>query len=246
MRKIAIFAGLLVFISGACRKDQTQPDPAFYAYDYYPLELGKYWVYQVDSSLFDPVVNGKPILQTRSLIKLTVLDTFGVGNGLLNYVLSLANFDTVNQEWKDIGLWSAARSDAEAYLDEGNRRLVKMTFPPVPGLHWDGTRYIDEQTIVYISGEPLEMYKGWDSQIVSVDQPAEINGFSYDRVLSILLANSESRIEKRYALEQYIRGVGLGYREYWILDTQLNTDDRPWDQKAQRGFILKQSLVEHN
>ena len=52
--------------------------------------------------------------------------------------------------------------------------------------------------------------------------------------------------DRRFALEKYARGIGLAYREYWILDTQLNTDDRPWDQKAQRGFIFTQVLIDHN
>lgn len=246
MRRILLIATLGIVLINACRKDNKVLPDSFYAYDYYPLEIGKYWIYQIDSSIYDPTVSGQPYRVSSTIVRTTMIDTFRDGAGVLNYVTEYAVQDSATQQWKPAYLGRASRTATEAFLDEDNRKLVKMTFPPVTGTHWDGTRYINEQTIVLVAGEPIEMYKEWDPRVVSTDEAGTIGGDAYDKILTIEYADAESRIEKRFALEKYARGIGLAYREYWILDTQLNTDDRPWDQKAQRGFIFTQVLIDHN
>jgi hypothetical protein len=67
-------------------------------------------------------------------------------------------------------------------------------------------------------------------------------------VVTVQNADSENLIELRLAHEKYARGVGLVYRELWILDTQCIEDciGMTWEQKAEKGFILKQTLIDHN
>ena len=246
MRTYLLLAILGSLLFGSCKKENPELPVGFYAYDYFPLAIGKYWTYQIDSVIFDPSVSGHPFRISSNLVKTTMIDTFFDGSGLLNYVVEYAIMNQTTQQWEPAYLGRASRSVSEAFLDEAGRKLVKMTFPPVAGAHWDGTRYINQQAVVYISGEPIEMFKDWDPRIVSTDEPGTIGNASFDKILTIEFVDTESRIEKRLALEKYIRGVGLAFREYWILDTQLNTDERPWDQKAQRGFILTQQLMDHN
>jgi len=93
---------------------------------------------------------------------------------------------------------------------------------------------------------------------VSKGEAEEINGYMFDDVLTVQLADSDSEIEYRYGIEKYARGVGLVYRELWILDTQCkgccNAPDGtipvectilPWEERADEGFIMIQKYAEY-
>jgi hypothetical protein len=81
-----------------------------------------------------------------------------------------------------------------------------------------------------------------------LDQTESIGDLQFDKVAIVLLTDDgeENTIERRYALEKYARGVGLIYKEYEILDSQCSTCTEPWSEKAEKGFILKQTLIEYN
>ncbi|MEL6865958.1 MAG: hypothetical protein AAFP19_16145, partial [Bacteroidota bacterium] len=71
------------------------------------------------------------------------------------------------------------------------------------------------------------------------------NGMMFDSVATIYQADNENAIELRYSIEKYARNIGLVYREMRILDTQAIVDD-PWEEKAQKGFIIRQQITRHN
>ena len=55
-------------------------------------------------------------------------------------------------------------------------------------------------------------------------------------------------IELREAIEKYARNVGLIEKQMRILDTQciIECEGEPWEVKAEKGFILKQRILEFN
>jgi hypothetical protein len=67
-------------------------------------------------------------------------------------------------------------------------------------------------------------------------------------VLTVREADSENLIELRRSRVKYAKGIGLVYRELWVLDTQCieQCDGKPWEEKAEKGFILSQTITAHN
>ncbi len=90
------------------------------------------------------------------------------------------------------------------------------------------------------------MFKGWEYQVLEAGVPDTISGTPFPQVATIRQANMENFIELRFAREKYARGTGLIERELQILDTQQITDTIPWEEKAEKGFILYQRLIESN
>ena len=221
-------------------------DDNWLMYDYFPQEIGDEWIYQVDSIIFDPSLGGIAKVESSIQIREVVRDTFIDLTGQVNYVLDRYYRETENDSWLIQSVWHSLRTDNAAFRIEDNRRIKKLVFPPNEGVKWDGNAFFDPNTIIFIAGEPIKMYKDWDYRILSVDHSENINGVNYDRVLVVQQADSENAIEKRYGIEKYAFGIGLVYKERIILDTQNITNELSWEEKAERGFMLRQTLIRFN
>ena len=123
-----------------------------------------------------------------------------------------------------------------------------MVFPLKQGLDWDGNQYIDITTIIPIAGESVEVFKSWSYEALTIGE-AETNGdYNFEEVATISQADSENLIELRQSQEKYSKNVGLVYREMKILDTQciIECENMIWEDKAEKGFILKQEINDFN
>ena len=215
--------------------------------DYYPLEPGKYWIYEVDSIIFDKNAP-KPVDTAYYWVKEVVADTFFDLGQMLWY--RIERYEKPRPA--DSVTWTI-RQDLAATIDENQAlrlendlTFIKMLFPITPFEKWDGNSHFNPGIIVTVSGESIEMFKGWDYQVISAGVPDTIGGVAYSEVSTIRNADSENLIELRYAQEKYARDAGLVERELRILDTQQIDEFIPWEEKAEKGFILRQRLVESN
>lgn len=213
--------------------------------DYYPLELGRYWVYSVDSIIFDENAP-KPIDTISFILKEVVSDTFFDLDGRMWYRIEAFERASDTLPWKLRQVLAATLHGKEGLRLENDLTFIKLLLPLTPFKSWDGNKLFDPATIVTVSGETIEMFKYWEYEVLSAGVPDTINGQMFGEVATISQANSENLIELRYALEKYARGVGLVERELRILDSQNTDEFIPWEQKAEKGFILYQKLVEAN
>ena len=147
--------------------------------------------------------------------------------------------------WQSKQVLSTWISDQRVFRMENNLTQIKMVFPPDPFQQWDGNALIDATTEIRVGGEVVEMFKGWSYETLSVDEPANIGNQSYEKVLTIQPALSENLIELREVQEQYVKGIGLAFRSLRILDTQNIDATLSWEERAEQGFILTQTLIDY-
>lgn len=236
---------LLAALAFSCKevKDPFQL-PEYDDASFYPLQVGKFWEYRVDSTVFDQNAP-EPVYSVSVLVREEVVDTF---LDLQNHPwYRIERFERASDTlpWEIKQVVAATIRGNEALRLENDLTFVKLLFPLTPFKNWNGNKYFDPFTIVFISGEPVEMFKGWDYRMLS----SGAQEMGYSDVTSILQADSENLLERRYALEKYARDTGLIYRELEILDTQtIDTigENLPWEEKAQRGFKLTQQLLKTN
>ncbi|MCC6724075.1 MAG: hypothetical protein IT258_06155, partial [Saprospiraceae bacterium] len=102
--------------------------------------------------------------------------------------------------------------------------------------------------IVTVAGESIEMFKGWDYRILQAGEAASFGALQFDETATVEESDSENLIELRRSMSTYAKGIGLVYRELWILDTQCleNCVGQSWEEKAEKGFILKQTITNYN
>lgn len=216
-------------------------------YDYFPLEVGKYKIYEVDSTIFDPTGDSMVIL-SRVLIKEEITDTLTDHNGNLLYRIERYQRKADTLAWQISKVFTASVQDNKAIVTEDNLRFIRMVFPPKERKSWNGNAHFNPTLIITVAGESLEMFKGWSYRIESQGVQDTVGTFIFDDVVTVQEADNENLIELRRAVAKYARGAGLVYRELWILDTQCidACAGQYWEEKAEKGFILKQRLISYN
>ncbi len=246
-----LLAGLVLLL--ACAKQETEDIDLLFAYEYFPLEIGQERVYQLDSIIFDPIPGGIGVDTFSWQLRERIVDTLRSSSGTLRYLIERAERANDTLPWVTQAIWTASRTQTQAFRTEDNLRFVKMNFPLREGDSWDANIFIDKDLKVEIAGEQVEIFKGWESEILNLSENVELEGQNFENVLSIQIADNENLIEYRYGLEQYAADIGLIYKELWVLDTQCEfccnndfelCDNLEWEQKAEAGFILRQQLLD--
>ena len=233
-----------LFVLGACT---TETDPYMPSDDqsFFPLELGNYWVYEVDSIIFRPEITIE-IDSVHLWMREEIVDTILDNSGNTLFVIEQSERYNPADSWAFKQLLTVGLIDNQLIRTENNLRFIKMVFPIQLFQQWDGNLFIDPTTIVRVGGETIEMFKDWSYSTVAEGESVNIEGENYDNVITIAPAQSENLIELRMVEEQYAKDIGLISRTLEILDTQNIDPSLGWRDKAEKGFIVRQLLVERN
>lgn len=235
-----------VFSFVACDDDVIDQTEVDFGYDYFPLEIGKFIEYEVDSIIYDPLQGGIAVDSSRTYVREEISDSFedAVGNEIFTIERSERSDST--QAWYLTDVWSAFNTETESIRREENLEFIKMIFPVRDRRDWDAIPF-DEELEIEVAGETIKMFKNWESEMEDVDVSETINGISFENVATVTLADDENIVEYRYGIEKYARGVGLVYRELIILDSQnTEADTLTFLERAEEGFILEQRIIAHN
>lgn len=248
---LILVLGLIFFAS--CNNDSTIEDLTIdYGYDYHPVEIGKYIIYDVDSIVFDPSINGTIIDTTSYQVKEEIVDSTIDNEGRTMFIIHYSTRDSINHAWDLESVYTTVVEESWVERTEDNLRFVKMLFPQTIDSTWDGNRLFSaEGFIVTVRGETLEMFKNWSSVAKEKSSSGTIGGLNFDDILTIHHADDENLIERRFVEEKYAAGVGLVSKTMMILDTQCdgnlsNCVDLSWEEKAEKGFILKMTVNNYN
>ncbi len=234
---LLIFASCLVLLI-SCKDEIEEPNIDF-GFEYFPMEQGKWVVYEADSIIyndFEEVVE-TTYLQIREFIEEEFVDN--EGRPAVRVERSY-RYDP-NDNWNLQDIWYGVRDSSTAERIEENVRFLKIAFPPTNGKQWKGNTYIDN------TDPELEIYKDdWDYTVLSTDATYANGSVNLSNVLEIQQNDFETFIEKSFSKEMYAKGIGLVYKEFWNLETQTIDPNCPWVECAEKGFIYRQRLIDHN
>ena len=244
--KRALSLILFSFLLGSCGKNETETLPDL-AKEYFPLQIGKTLFYDIDTIQFDPQPNAPVKIDTfRWQVKETFVDTFRDVTGVLNYKVERSERprgSSSNYEVRKI--FTSALSQNEALRTEDNLKFVKMPRFVGEKTTWDGNVYCDQSLVIEVAGERIGLFsKKWNYGVVTIGKAEKVGTKDFTDIITIL-AQSDVNIltEKRYNLEKYAKGVGLVYKEQQVLDTQKLDKTIAWEKKAEKGFIVKQTIT---
>lgn len=241
---LCLLSMMLMLFLNSCEDRIKSLDDSFFGYEYFPIEIGKYWIYRVDSTVIKR--QGGELHNSRYFVKEEIVDAYTNVAGDSVFVVQRSIADSLFSNYQIRDVWTTEITSEAAFRVEENLRFNKLSFPLDLDSEWRGNLF-DNLVQTNVGGESIWVYKDWgDYKIISKGIDHQVNGQLYSDVIAVLQADHDFVIERRYAIEYYAPDIGLIDKEMIVYDTQCDCPGIAWEDKASAGFTLKQKLVEHN
>lgn len=250
MNKHKIIVGLIAVVLGAaffssCKKDRVvvNANGGDQYQTFMPLELGKYIIYDVDSSIWDDTKCIK--YSNKSQQEYLVTDTFRDAQKRLSYVVNIRSRANEKAPWvvNDVVYYTPGAEQLE-YVEK-NIRYVKLVSPVVEEKQWLGNNLMPQEDQDY------NYLKGWKYTYHNLLAPFDNGAIKFEKTVTVvetdqILNNPETQPEDyAYLLQSksvYAFRVGMVYREYayWIYDPI------PMAKNCRKGVGVTMRAIEYN
>jgi hypothetical protein len=239
----------LLLISCKKEKDSFSSEPLS---DYFPLQVGKYITYNLDSTVYVNFGQKDTIISYQALDRVDsqIVDNLGrPGYRIIRYIRKDAS-----QDWVPNNTFEAIPTRNSIEYVENNLRYLKLELPIKQDFSWKGNSYIDTYSINSdgTNNWDLRYLDDWDYIYDSIGVPLTINSLTIDSTLKVAerdeFLGQDPSIpgteygERNYSLEKYGKGIGLIYREFvhWEYQGQQST------AHGYSGYSIKLSIIDHN
>ncbi|MFH0865838.1 MAG: hypothetical protein V1904_06565 [Bacteroidota bacterium] len=201
-KKNLIFLLSVIFLAFYSCKQETI-DPLDVGYDYFPVHIGHWVMYEVDSTVWDdffPVDSPQHVRNYQYKIKEIIESEYYDNEGRLTQRLERyqKSCDTCNWFIKDV--WAVNLTPSTAEKVEENNRFVKLVFPVESSASWDGNAF-------NILGEQ-------DYEYEDIFEPYTVNSTSFDSTVTVIEKIDSNAIEASNQYEIYAKYVGMVFRRY--------------------------------
>ncbi|MEI6508982.1 MAG: hypothetical protein WCO54_10910 [Bacteroidota bacterium] len=210
MKKIITYSSvfiILVFMF-SCSSNKDDGSSIDLGYNYFPVEAGHVWIYDVDSFGYDNNTDSTVIdttyYQYKEATSESMIDDIGKPAIKVERYFRKHDSDT----WQSANTWIMSRDNLRAQKVQDNIRYVKLVFPLNASKTWDGNMFNNIGQAYY--------------DILYFDQPSFVNGKMFDKTVMVREDSITNFIDeiKRYSL--YARNVGL----ISFTSDSLNTQSR--------------------
>jgi hypothetical protein len=195
---------LVLFFSG-CKKEENKTELDF-GYNYAPLNVGDYFIYQIDSIYYDDFANRVDTFHFQ--LKEVIDSSYELLGGETGYRIERFQRNNSNQNWKIKNVWVAYKTVNQFIRVEENQPIVQLIFPVEEDLKWD----INYKNTL----DPVI------AEITKVQSNFNNGALSFDSTITVVTQDEENLIEKRYKATNYSRNYGLVYRKLQDLRTEVN------------------------
>lgn len=222
MKALSAFI-LLVIIAVGCKKDTD--NTIIYGYEYFPVQVGHYVVYDVIDIFHD--IDLEPQHDTNFYqIKEVIAEVLVDGEGDSIQKIKRYIRDNESEEWSIKDIWTQKLTPTTAEVVEENERYIKMVFAIAYNRTWDCNA---------LNNEPEQ-----ECYYESIYEPYTVQGVQYDSTVSVEKMNFTSFIDFRTQFDVYARNVGKIKSVY--KDLQIDNFDTLDIQKGPEIFY---DLIEY-
>ena len=236
----------LPFLLNACKKS-TETLTSTPVSDYYPLIVGKYITYSLDSLVFINFGAGSVIrnFQVKYVTDAKITDNLGKpAYRIIRYIRK-----TANNPWVPDNTFWAANTGNGIDFTENNLRYQKLKTPIRDQYTWKGNSFIESTSL----NSELKYLADWDYTYDSVGVASTIGTFILDTTLRVdqrneVIGNTldpKTYSEINYAMEKYAAGIGMVYRKF------LHTEYQPPTPGVSGKFVdgsygVTFTMIDHN
>ena len=217
----------------SCQTEDLTPGEIDSGKAYYPVEIGKFWIYQVDTT--DYKFDGS-IQKGTYFRKERISDSLYRQEGSLVYRLEVSKSLSQNGPWTISSIWNLRQDNDKIIKTEENIPYVKIRFPLKNEATWDGNVFNilqDSNSIFPFTVKDMGMTRTYRQEEIAS--------------LQILQKLDSNCVNKSAFFEVYFKNIGLGYMRNSFIEYSQEGDD-PCSQpipKIEQGYDNISTLVNH-
>lgn len=248
MRNVFFFLiTVSVLFLSSCKKSTEELDTAALS-DYYPLTVGKYITYSLDSIVvYENFGQTQSVhsYQVKLMVDANVSDALGrPASRVIRFIRKLpAN------PWVADNTFMVVNTGFSVEFIENNFRYLKMKAPLHEGNSWKGHTYID----TYSLNSNVKYLDDWDYTWDSLNYPTRIGAITIDSTVKVAQrneiignpSNPASYSEVNIGEEKYAWGIGLIYRRFLHMEYQPPTPGHP-GAYADGSYGVTMTMIDHN
>lgn len=245
MKKHLLGLILMIGLMTSCKKSSEDYNAAAIS-DYAPLEVGKYIIYRLDSTVFINFGTQQVVRQYEVKYEVDAEIQDALGRPAYRIIRSIRNEAT--EPWQTDATFMAINTGNQFEWLENNLRFIKLSLPIRNGYHWKGNSYID----TYSPWNGLRYMDNWDYTYDMVETQEIINNVPMttitvnqrDEIIGIP-TDPQSYSEVNRSTEKYARGIGLIYKSF------LHTEYQPqigqtFGYFSDGSYGVTLTYIEHN
>ena len=183
----------------SCEDSQLEPYP--YCHEYFPVEKGRYVIYNVDSVYHadNDNNNDDSVYSWHFQVKEKIDSTYLDGQGRPTQLILRYRRADSTQAWSFMNVWTQTRTTTAAYRYEDNTFYHKLSFPVLAEQGWDGN---DSNTL---EEEPYS----YDD----VHAAKSFGALHFDSTVVVLQRDDDNFVERIYGYEVYAWEVGAIFKQ---------------------------------
>lgn len=245
-----LLAALITVTYFSCKKADKDPNTLGPTTEYYPLQIGKFIIYDVDSTLWDDT--DCVVKKYHYQIMHRVADTFSDNLGKISFRIETFRRKQITEGWTAHEVYYVKNTNAELEVVHNELHFIKMKLPVADMDTWKGNAYINT------NDSDLAYFKDWNYQYTDVGKSFDNGRITYPKTVSVLqrdetLNDPESKPKdfamRTYGKEVFASGIGMVYREYyhWIYNPQIIENNDPNNNvRCRFGAGVVMRAVDHN
>lgn len=245
---------MLVLTTTGCDEEVMRPSPVTSELErYFPLELNRPSYYRVDSIVLTGTIGGIRYDTATVEARETLIESYVGPDGETIYRGERWERPDEASPYTFKQTFTLSTTARTASRSEDNLTFIKLVVPFREGSSWDGNSAFDASRAVPVGGEFLDVYNGWQYTYRTVGGSATLStGLRVDSLVVVEQATIDNLIDLRTARESYAPGLGLVERFLDARHTQCRVccdgdtgpcRDLPWDEKAEKGYIIRQTMI---
>jgi len=204
MRKLFFIISVTALtVFSACKKtvDDFSTPPLS---DYYPLTVGKYVTYNLDSIVYYSNFGTSATIksyQVKHVVDAQITDASGrPAYRIIRYIRPVGG-----TTWTPDNTFMAVPTSTNIEFVENNLRFIKLQSPIRQDFSWKGNSYINTTSL----SSTLKYLADWDYTYDSMNVKINLGALTIDSTIKIAQIDNQTTIDRTYSMEKYAKGIGM-------------------------------------
>ena len=214
---------LLTFTTSCNTSKEVGPETV--GYDFYPLAVGDYRIYDVEEINYLITGFDTAVYQLREIITDSIPSI-----DQTTYLLRRDIRQNELDDWESDSVWAVTKTSNYLSITENNIPFIKLTFPVKQGKEWDGNSLNSRAEQIYY-------YEPIDTLLV--------DSLTLNDQIRVVIEDVEENVTGvDLRSEAYVQGIGLVEKNYLTQKKCTSSDCGPDLGEVIAGRALRQTLIE--